>query len=222
MTHIPPTNTRALYEIALAIKPRATLQATAEAALEAYRQQLDCDAAAVVEARPAPERDDPATETVATAPDDETFDRVAGDILSRLPRSPTRGEATLPVVEEKPETNRYGMALPGFGVLVLCKRGPPLAASVRESLPELNGKLAAVCNRVRFQSQYETQYRELFEDAPVMFALTREEDGQAVVEDCNHSFAETLGYDRETIRGTPLASFYTEGSAAQLRGEGYE
>ncbi|WP_198664578.1 PAS domain-containing sensor histidine kinase [Halorubrum sp. 48-1-W] len=69
--------------------------------------------------------------------------------------------------------------------------------------------------------KYETQYRTLFEEAPVMTILTRSEDGQPIIDDCNSQFVETLGYDADTIIGSELAEFYTPESAERLRSQGY-
>jgi PAS domain S-box-containing protein len=71
-------------------------------------------------------------------------------------------------------------------------------------------------------TKFETQYRTLFEDAPVMTVLTRAEDGQPILEDCNSQFVETLGYDEDAITGSNLAGFYTPESAEiLLEGGGY-
>ena len=67
------------------------------------------------------------------------------------------------------------------------------------------------------------QYRELFEQAPVMYALTRNRGGEPIIEDCNERFCETLGYSREALLGAPLAEHYTAESAAELLdGGGYK
>ena len=70
------------------------------------------------------------------------------------------------------------------------------------------------------EHEYEQQYRELFEDAPVMFCFTRDEDGVPVIDDCNRKFAETLGYDRTDLVHQPLGTFYSEDSESALLDEG--
>jgi len=70
-------------------------------------------------------------------------------------------------------------------------------------------------------TKYESQYRTLFEEAPVMMVLTRSEDGRPIIEDCNSQFAETLGYDADTIIDSGLAEFYTPESAERLQSQGY-
>ena len=62
----------------------------------------------------------------------------------------------------------------------------------------------------------ESQYRYLFEQAPVMAVVTREREGEPVVEECDHLFAETLGYEESEVVGRPLAEFYTPRSRAEL------
>jgi len=71
--------------------------------------------------------------------------------------------------------------------------------------------------------QLETQYRHLFEEAPVMAVLTRAVDGEPVIEECNQSFLDTLGYDRSDVTGRKLAEFYTpESTKALLNQGGYD
>lgn len=69
--------------------------------------------------------------------------------------------------------------------------------------------------------KYESQYRTLFEEAPVMTVLTRSEDGRPVIEDCNSQFVETLEYDADVIAGSELTEFYTPESEEKLQSGGY-
>jgi PAS domain S-box-containing protein len=69
-------------------------------------------------------------------------------------------------------------------------------------------------------AKFETQYRTLFEEAPVMTVLTRAKDGEPIIEDCNSQFAETLGYDEDAMIGSELADVYTPDSAEKLLEEG--
>jgi len=68
--------------------------------------------------------------------------------------------------------------------------------------------------------QLETQYRHLFEEAPVMAVETRAVDGRPVIEECNKLFLDTLGYDRSEVIGRDLAEFYTPESQEQLLDQG--
>jgi two-component system cell cycle sensor histidine kinase/response regulator CckA len=71
--------------------------------------------------------------------------------------------------------------------------------------------------------QAERRYRNLFEDAPVMYVITRNQEGMPVVADCNTLFLSRLGYNREQVLGRPLADFYTPQSQAELLpGGGYQ
>ena len=50
----------------------------------------------------------------------------------------------------------------------------------------------------------EERYRSLFEDAPVMYAVTRNQAGSPIILDCNRAFLETLGYTASELIGQPL------------------
>jgi PAS domain S-box-containing protein len=72
-------------------------------------------------------------------------------------------------------------------------------------------------------TRLEEQYQTLFEEAPVMAVVTRTENGQPVIVDCNNQFTETLGFETEAVIGTELAEFYTPDSReALIDGGGYE
>jgi len=108
-----------------------------------------------------------------------------------------------------------------YGILgVYADRTGAFDEAERTLLAELGDTIAHACHRLDIQAQREDQYRVLFEDAPVMFALTREVDGEPVIEDCNRLFAETLGYDRDELRGSPLAEWYTDESREMLLDQG--
>jgi diguanylate cyclase (GGDEF)-like protein/PAS domain S-box-containing protein len=69
----------------------------------------------------------------------------------------------------------------------------------------------------------EQRYRLLFENAPVMYAVTRNHDGMPVVMDCNGLFLRELGYTRAEVIGRPIVDFYTPESAhLLLDGKGYQ
>ncbi len=67
----------------------------------------------------------------------------------------------------------------------------------------------------------EERYRNLFEEAPVMYVVTRHQDGEPHIVDCNELFVHTLGYSREQILNRPIADFYTPESVNKLREGGY-
>ncbi len=217
---LSPTEIQVLYEISLGIKPASDMKTTARTALSKYLQKLNCSAAAVFEARN--DQKQVGYDLVTTVPDASAFERIAGDIESLLPDYPNSTPDAFPIVSEGRDVNRYLMELPEFGVIVLCKRGLSISNGVLRAISELNSKLATACNRVRIQKDYETQYNELFENAPVMFASTRAEDGKLHIEDCNRQFIETLGYERETVLGNPISSLYADYNGDTVDYQKYE
>ena len=84
----------------------------------------------------------------------------------------------------------------------------------QEELDRRTEELEALTDRL------EAQYRQLFEEAPVMAVVTEIEGDTPVVEDCNQLFAETLGYEKTEIVGEPLGSFYTPESRRRLLDHG--
>ena len=62
----------------------------------------------------------------------------------------------------------------------------------------------------------EERYRRLFEDAPLMYVITRNERGIPFISDCNELFLSSVGYTREEVVGQPLADFYSPESRAEL------
>lgn len=211
-----------LYEIALAIEPAATVEETARSAVSTYLQKLNCSGAGVFAVE---ESSDGRLhyDLVATLPEQSSYTERIVDATDSFPETGAAFDSAFPRVDEvASNTHRYTMELPDFGVLLLFRRGPAFDEQLVLSLQELNGKLANACNRVVVQQQYETQYRELFEDAPVMFALTQEVDGKPVITDCNREFVETLGYSREELCNRPLTDFYTEESKNRLYQSGYD
>jgi two-component system, cell cycle sensor histidine kinase and response regulator CckA len=70
--------------------------------------------------------------------------------------------------------------------------------------------------------QAEHRYRRLFEDAPLMSVITRNEQGAPFIIDCNELFLRSVGYSRQEVVGQPLANFYSPTSSADLlEGGGY-
>ena len=126
-----------------------------------------------------------------------------------------RASAAVPLVHE----NRL------YGVLnVYTDRTGVFEADEQAMVAELGETIAHAYHRVQLQNQYEAQYQELFEEAPVMVALTRTETehGEPVIDDCNQRFARKLGYAREELCGQPLADVYADSSVAALANGGHE
>ncbi|HSR28937.1 MAG TPA: histidine kinase N-terminal 7TM domain-containing protein [Anaerolineae bacterium] len=89
--------------------------------------------------------------------------------------------------------------------LIVAERTAALEEANRQLRDELAGRQEA-----------ERRYRILFEEAPVMYVITRSRDGAAIVADCNRLFLDTLGYRRDEVLERPLADFYTPESRAEL------
>ncbi|MDQ1330838.1 MAG: Histidine kinase, partial [Thermodesulfobacteriota bacterium] len=62
----------------------------------------------------------------------------------------------------------------------------------------------------------EHRYRILFDEAPAMYVITRNQDGVPIIEDCNALFLSTLGYTYDEAIERSLADFYTPESRAEL------
>jgi len=90
----------------------------------------------------------------------------------------------------------------------------------RSLLEDLSETIAHAYYRIQLRDQYDSQYQELFEDAPVMMAFTREANGEPIIEDCNSRFADKLGYSRAELQEQPLANVYTETSTERLLDKG--
>ena len=72
-------------------------------------------------------------------------------------------------------------------------------------------------------AKMEQRYRSLFDEAPAMYVVTRDEAGQPLIADANQRFLETLGYSWAETQGQPLVNFYTPASATQmLTGGGHQ
>jgi PAS domain S-box-containing protein len=69
----------------------------------------------------------------------------------------------------------------------------------------------------------ERRYKDLFNEAPVMYVITENRDLVPHVRDVNNLFLTTLGYERREVIGTPLADYYSEESRKEiLDNGGYE
>ena len=74
----------------------------------------------------------------------------------------------------------------------------------------------------RALQESDERYRRLFDHAPIMYVITRNEQGAPIISDCNDLFLRTVGCPREEVLKRPLADFYTaESKAALLEGGGY-
>jgi diguanylate cyclase (GGDEF)-like protein/PAS domain S-box-containing protein len=70
--------------------------------------------------------------------------------------------------------------------------------------------------------QAEQRYRELFEEAPAMYLICRDEGGVPIVDDCNELFLSTLGYSPDEVVGRSVADFYTPESRELLESGAFQ
>ena len=154
--------------------------------------------------------DSHAVEVVQNIPDAPAYEPWRAEALERSYRS----SAAIPLVHDDTL----------YGVLnVYADRTGAFDRDERALLADLGGTVGHAYHRVRMQELYESQYRQLFEEAPVMVALTRDTDDGPVIEDCNRQFAAKLGASREDLRERPLTDVYTEEAARKLLdGDGYK
>lgn len=69
----------------------------------------------------------------------------------------------------------------------------------------------------------EQRYRTLFDNAPMMHIVTRNQDGMPIITDVNLRFLAKVGYSRADVIGRPLIDFYTpESTRHLLHGGGYQ
>ena len=108
-----------------------------------------------------------------------------------------------------------------YGVLNLYAVRPNAFDADEQSLLEdLSETIAYAYYQIQVRDQYDSQYQELFENAPVMMAFTREANGEPIIKDCNQRFADKLGYSRAELQEQPLANVYTETSTERLLDKG--
>jgi len=58
----------------------------------------------------------------------------------------------------------------------------------------------------------EKRFRNLFEEAPMMYVVMENQKGLPIITDCNHTFLSTLKYNKADVLGKPITEFYTEDS----------
>jgi PAS domain S-box-containing protein len=151
-----------------------------------------------------------AVEVVQDIPDEPAYEPWRADALERSYRS----SAAVPLVHEE---RLYGV------LNVYADRVGAFDPAENALLADLGETVGHALHRVHIQEQLEAQYRELFEEAPVMVALTRDTPDGRIIDDCNQRFAEKLGWSPAALRDRPLTDVYTEASAAKLEAEnGYE
>ena len=66
----------------------------------------------------------------------------------------------------------------------------------------------------------EKRYMDLFESAPMMYVILREQKNTYIINACNNAFLQTLGYERAQVVGHGLSEFYTPASRQAMLQEG--
>ena len=186
--------TQILHEISLAISPRETLQATAETALGAYLQKLNCAVGGIFS-----RRDDGGYDQVVARPTAAVDDPVYAAARHRLAeRAAADDDArdSFPIVGESEVGQFYLFELCEFGVLVLGTRGTPFREAIIEALEPLNEKLATACTAKAAESTLRDERRRfeaLFTTIQEPMATVSVSDGTATITRTNNAFESTFG-----------------------------
>jgi signal transduction histidine kinase len=185
--------TQILHEISLAISPGETLQATAETALGAYLQKLNCAVGGVLR-----RRDDGGYDQVVARPTAAADDPVYAAARHRLAERAAADDPhdPLPIVGEIEAGHFYLFELGEFGVLVLGTRGTPFSEAIIEALEPLNEKLATACTAKAAESTLRDERRRfeaLFTTIQEPMATVSVRDGTATITRTNNAFESTFG-----------------------------
>ncbi len=109
------------------------------------------------------------------------------------------------------------------------KDGGELPVEIVSNLLSYNGQQFAVSfvqditERKRSKQaleESERRYRNLFNEAPVMYIVTENRQGEPYIKDVNNMVLEVTGYSREELLDTPLARYYSEDSKRKMGEKG--
>lgn len=189
------------YEIALAIGPGETLDATAETALAAFLDNLDYSFGAVFRLT---EAESEAHELVTALPADAPIDDLRATVSAVSIQGASEGEP-----DSRPRRTRTPAGKPvsvfdldSFGALVLGPAPESLDDGLATELGRLADKLAGVCRHLQPATAGWEDPR--FE---AMFAAMQEpvvnvtfQDGDPIIKRVNPAFEATFGFDEETAR----------------------
>jgi len=179
---------QALYEIALSIGGKETLEETADTALAGYLRKLNCSVGGIFRATAE------GYEPTATIPADPT----GNDLLSAaIDRVAAVSDEALPLhAEPTPDTHYYLFLLPEFGVLVIGKQGGEIDTATRSALTPLNEKLAEACRNKLVERRFREQrnrFEAVFDAIPEPIANTVVENGTERIVASNSEFDRTFG-----------------------------
>ncbi len=93
---------------------------------------------------------------------------------------------------------------------------------VQARTAELKATNQQLQREITERGQVEKRYRDLFEDAPVMYVTVSDQEGIPIVTNCNQLFLTTLNYSYSEVVGQPIGDFYSPKSYAELIGGGYQ
>lgn len=197
-----------LYEISLAIGRGETLAETADRAISAYLQKLNCSVGAVFEQVSTPEGTQyRVVETLPSNPRNDDVYQAGRSHLEELVQT-EQPAGTMPVVGRTDDGSHYClMELPKFGALLLGKHGGDLDEETITALAPLNEKLAEACHNRRIEAQLREE-RNRFETVietiqePVVNVVFQE--SAPIVQRVNAAFEETFGYTAEEATGRNL------------------
>ncbi len=85
------------------------------------------------------------------------------------------------------------------------------------------GAATDITERKKIEEQLqrnENKYQKLFQNAPLMYVVTRSDQGIPFISDCNKLFLRSVGFSRENVIGKPLADFYSLESRTRLLDDG--
>jgi PAS domain S-box-containing protein len=91
-----------------------------------------------------------------------------------------------------------------------------LETMVKERTADLQAQIDERRHAEAMLQTSESRFRELFDEAPLMYIITRDKNGRPIIKDANKSFMRTLQYGVHEIINQPLEKFYTEDSARKL------
>lgn len=127
--------------------------------------------------------------------------------------SETNTAELVTIARDVTERKRYEVALQ--------KAHDELERRVEERTAKFLEANTLLKHEIRERKQAERRSRDLFEEAPGMYVITRNRQENPIIADCNELFLKVLGYTREEVLGQPLANFYTKESQMALQEGGY-
>ena len=106
------------------------------------------------------------------------------------------------------------------------KDGREIAVEITSNLLEYEERPFSICfvqditerkHAKQALEDSERRYRDLFNEAPVMYVITDNREEEPYIRDVNKMFLDLLGYRREEVINTPMARYYTKDSIERMR-----